>query len=292
MTLAIPQPIGLTQFTPFLTHPGARLGLFSDPPGPSVVVEPGRFQGSDYPGVVFTPDVASSGAVRIDLLVANPNADGSPAIELVKGSEGAGAPSLADLPGRAAIAEVVVTGHSSGASVITADDITDLRPILELPQPTFKLLFIGRVRLGNGMQKTIGSTQLLGDNEAYPFEEVLAVKRVGFNKRVAALPGHRFDRMDLEMPYYVEDFHLVGGPWDTMIGAQMEQDQGNMGVGLTWKNQPSETQDSEGRDLPLIRVASAGSSGKRQGDNPRYFTGDQGERRQYAFFQFQAWGRV
>lgn len=292
MTIVTPQPVGQSQFTPFLAHAGARLGYFADPPGPSVVVEPGRFQGIDYDGVVLTPSVASSGAARIDLIVANPIADGGPAIELVEGTEGEAAPSLDDLPGRAAIAEVVVTGHSSGVSVITRDDITDLRPILHLPQPSYKLLFIGRVRLGNGMQRTVGSTQLLGDDEAYPFEEVLTVKRVGFNQRVPALPGHRFDRVDLEMPYYVEDFHLVGGPYDTMIGAQMEQDRGNMGVGLTWKLQPSETQDSEGRDLPLIRIASAGSSGKRQGEGPSYFTGDQGARRQYAFYHFQAWGRV
>jgi len=292
MTLATPQPIGLSQLSPFLPHAGARLGFFSDPPGPSVVVEPGRFQGNDYVGVVLTPDVTTAGAVRIDLVVANPDADGGPAIELVKGTEGAGAPSLDDLPGQAAIAEVVVTGHSSGVTVIAREDITDLRPILHLPRPTYKLLFIGRVRLGQGMQRTVGSTQLLGDDEAYPFEEVLTVKRSVANKRPGTLSGHRFDRIDLEMPYYVEDFHLVGGPYDTMIGSQVEKDQANTGTGLTWKLEASESQDSEGRDLPLVRIASAGASGKRSGQNPRYFAGDQGQLRRHAFFHFQAWGRV
>lgn len=292
MTLARPQLIGQRSFTPFLVHQGGRIGHFFDPPGPSVTVESGRFGGDDYPGVVLTPDVASAGSVRIDLIVANPSAQPTPAIELVKGTEGAGAPSLATLPGRAAIAEVIVRGHASGRSVITIDDISDLRPILQLPQPAFKLLFLGRVRLGEGMQDTVGSTELLGAGESYPFDQVLKVKRVKKNQRVSALPGHRFDWVDLEMPYYVEDFHLVGSPYDTMIGAQSEEDRSNMGVGITWKTLASESQDDDDRDLPMIRIAAAGSSGKRQGEDPAYYTGDQGARRKYAFWQFQAWGRV
>jgi hypothetical protein len=292
VTIPSQSPIGLSQFTPFLCHVGSRVGFFSDPPGPSVVVEAGIFEEIEYAGVVLTPTTPTAGAVRIDLVIANPIAEGGQAIELVTGVEGEAAPSISDSPGAAKIAEVRVTGNSAGLAVISTTDILDLRPILEIPRPAYKLLFIGRVRLGDKMQTTIGSTKLLGEDFNYPFEQILTVKRVGKNKRVGSLPGHRFDRLDLEMPYYVEDFHLVGGPWDTLVGAQVNQDRSNMAVGVTWKNRTSETQDSEGRDLPLVRIASAGASGKSSGDGPTYFGGDQGQLRKHAFFQFQAWGRI
>lgn len=292
MTIPSQSPIGLSQFTPFLCHVGSRVGFFSDPPGPSVVVESGIFEEIEYAGVVLTPVTPTAGAVRIDLVIANPVAEGGQVIEIVTGVEGEAAPNINDSPGAAKIAEVRVTGNSAGLAVISATDILDLRPILEIPRPAYKLLFLGRVRLGDGMQTTVGSEDLLGDNTTYPFEKVLKVKRAKKNKRIANLPGHRFDRLDLEMPYYVADFHLVGGPWDTLIGAQVNADRSNMAVGVTWKNQPSETQDSEGRDLPLVRIASAGASGKNSGDGPTYFGGDQGQLRKHAFFQFQAWGRI
>jgi hypothetical protein len=290
VTIEVPQPIGLSRFTPFLPHPGGRVGFFFDPPGSSFVVEGGVFEGTEYSGVVFTPSVPTSGTVRIDLAIANPLASGGPAIVLVAGEEGAGAPDIADYPGAAKIAEVSVTGHASGVVLIRPEDILDLRPILATPAPAFKMLFVGRVRLGSGMQTVAGSTDLLGDSETYPFDKVLTVRRAKVNQSISALAGHRYDWIDLEMPYYIDDFHLVGSPYDTHIGVNTTDFRSHSGVGLTWRNIPSETQDDESRDLPLIRISAAGSSGRTS--DREYFTGDQGSRRKYAFWQFQAWGRV
>jgi hypothetical protein len=39
-----------------------------------------------------------------------------------------------------------------------------------------------------------------------------------------------------------------------------------------------------------VRISAAGASGK--SNNREYYAGDQGARRKYAFWQFQAWGRV
>lgn len=291
MTIPTNPPIQLSQFAPFLCHVGSRVGYFSDPPSSDVVVEGGIFEGIEYDGVVLSPSAPTSGVVRVDLVIANPSADGGPAIELVQGTEGEGAPSISDYPGAAKIAEVRVTGNPVGTSIIGREDILDLRPILEVPRPEFKLLFVGRVRLGEGMQQTVGSTELLGTGETYPYTEVLAVKRAKKNQSVSQLAGHRLDWLDLEMPYYVEDFHLVGAPYDTHIGVNSPDEKSHSGVGITWKLLDSETQDDEGRDLPLVRISAAGSSSKPTGSR-EYFTGDQGARRKHAFWQFQAWGRV
>jgi len=293
MTLPYPQqPIGLNRIAPFLSHPGARLGVFIDPPGPSFAVEGGLFQGFLYAGLVHTPVIPASGTSRVDLVIANPAADGGAAIEVIAGvDDDPSPPSISNYPGAAPIAEVTVTGNSGGRVVIRRDDILDLRPILQVPSSAYQMLFHGRLVLGGNMP-SIGSTELMGPGATanlpeltsnYPFPQVLVVRKTKNTNNSG--PHGTVSYMDLEMPYYVDEFHLVISPYDTVLRAGTD----GAVVGFSVKDRSPVTLDSEGRGLPRIRVGVTATGelfpDKRFSDHNRVL-------KRLAYVDFQAWGRL
>jgi len=292
MTLSIPAENGF----PFLAHTGSRLMAFNHPPGASVAIEGGIFQGDLYAGLVYSPATPTVGSIRIDLVVANPLASGGPAIEVIAGQEDEGAPpDISALPGSAPIAEISVRGNSSTAVVILDEDILDLRPILHVPRSEYRMLFHGRLILGKRMP-SVGSQELMGpdvleilDDDAltdiYPFPKVLTVKATHLKTALKSPSDTTRTWMDLEMPYFVEDFHLTMTPYDTIFRAGSSAGRN----GASYKMLRSVSVDSQGRDLPLVRVHAAASGVVQPGlrfDNYKI------DRRGSAFIDFQAWGRV
>lgn len=292
MTLHTQQPIDLSQIAPFLVHPGARLGVHTDPPGPSFSVEGGLFLGFLYAGLVHTPTIPASGSTRVDLVIANPSASGGAVIEVIAGvDDDPSPPDLAEYPGAAPIAEITVTGNSGGRVVIQRSDILDLRPTLSVPGSPYQMLFHGRLVLGGDMP-SVGSTQLMGQNvlntlpelsSIYPYPEVLVVKATKNSNRVGA--NGTVAWVDLELPYYVDEFHLSITPYDTTLRA------GSSGAvnGFSVKDLASVTLDSEGRGLPMIRVGVA-AAGSLFPD--RRFSNMKHTRKRRAYADFQAWGRL
>ena len=297
MTLHKQRPIGLNQISPFLAHPGARLGVFDDPPGNSVAVEGGIFNGDTYAGAVVAPTAPTVGSMRIDLIVANPLASGGPAIAVITGEEDdPTAPDAFTLPGSAPIAEITVRGNSNGKVVILRTDILDRRPILSVPASAYQMLFHGRLVLGRSMP-SVGSQNLMGENvldvlkndeqsDVYPFPKVLTVKNTRYRTALSQPPNTTHAYMDLEMPYYVDDFHLVFTAYDTVIRSGAEGAQS----GFSQKRLNPTSLDSLGRGLPLVRVI--GVAAGNLFVNERFGAANVVGRRGQAYLDFQEWGKL
>lgn len=296
MTLRKQSPIALSQIAPFLPHPGSRLGYFDDPPSSSVAIEGGTYQGDEYAGQVFTLTSPSAGEVRVDLVMANPLADGGPTIELVEGTEGeTTGPDVSAYPGAAAIAEITVIGNENGRVVVLRSDINDLRPILVRPASQYQMLFHGRLILGKNMP-AVGSQELMGQDvldileddelsEIYPFPKILTVRKTLLRTQLSNPEDTTRTYMDLEMPYYVDDFHLVVTPYDTHFRVGSSAAVGGVSV----KRLTSINVDALGRPLPLVRVTAVASGVNVPGQR---FSDNKVNRRGSAFFDFQAWGKI
>jgi len=138
-----PTIIPISQVTSFLCHAGARLSHFQDPPGPSVAVEGGWFDGAAYDGVVFTPTVPTTGSTRIDTIVANPDTG---VLEIVEGVEDTAAPpTLPEGSLAAPIADVWVVSRANGEVLIENQDIRDRRSVIARPKPSVQNVLIDQV---------------------------------------------------------------------------------------------------------------------------------------------------
>jgi len=138
-----PTVIPISQVTSFLCHPGALLGRFQDPPYPSVAVEGGWFNGVLFDGAILTPTTPSTGATRVDLVVANPDTGD---IELVEGTEGSGVPpTLPESSAAAPIADVWVVARANDKVLIESGDIKDRRSVIARPKPAVQNILVDQV---------------------------------------------------------------------------------------------------------------------------------------------------
>jgi len=143
-----PTVINMAHVTSFLCHPGSRLGYFGDPPGPSIAVEGGFFDGNGYAGRVFTPTVPSPDASRVDTVVVDPNTG---ALELVEGTEGsASPPALKEGTLQAPVANVIVKARANSKVLIESSDIWDRRTLVARPRQTVQNILVDQVIVNVG----------------------------------------------------------------------------------------------------------------------------------------------
>ena len=289
----IPKPplIPLSQVEQFLAHPGARLGKLNDPPGPSFCVEGGTYRGSRFDGIVFTPTSPSSGATRIDIVVANPV---SGDLELIEGTEGEGEPSLSEVPSAGKVAEITLVGNSNGKVLVGKSQIKDLRSFhldaLDQSQ-TYRLLAQARINLGTNLP-AVGSFLAGGLLEVMDGKTWHKIKSYPTAKAFGRASATSLSYVDLKFIGSVQDFHLNLVPYNSVLSCVTQnQDNWASASGATWVMLLS---DEDGYPKFRVMMGISNAHGD-EGDQERvssfdatagkFTANDQGA------VQIQAWGR-
>ena len=291
----IPKPpiVPLSQVRPFLAHPGARLGMIDDPPGPSFCVEAGVFRELQFPGVVLTPDAPTSGATRIDMVIANPDTGD---IELVEGTEGAGVPSLSALPAAGKIAQVTLVGNPNGKVLVRAEDLLDLRAFdlsTFSSENVYRVLATARFSLGAGGLPTIGDTFASGKLQVVAVRSWIAIRKLSHH--FSRTMGTQVSYVDLKYLGTVDDFHITTSPYNSILACVTDgQDNWNSGNGLTWVLLPSDP-DGYPKFRVMIAVVNAHGDVADQERITSYATSGTFAGKfianETAQVQIQAWGR-
>lgn len=252
------------QLIDFMPHVGARIGQFDDPPTSSVVVEAGWRKGVLYPAVVLSPDAVTTGATRIDVVIANGESE---AIELVKGEEGGGPASIDSYEDAAVIAHIVAVGRPNGVLMIDRSQVVDMRSVLNEVRGarSFQMIGTAIVRPGKDL---VGTT--IG-----PFIVRRSWKDTSSGGNQGLKPAGEGTGMDLQLVsadgLTAADFHLVVQPYGMLLESlQSESSQFRSNHGVTWiRLNPdydlTAAQRSAWGTNPLFRVETASHTRKEHG---------------------------